>query len=285
MVLPTPIQACSNCLARRAGKAKPTMAHPYPILEHDPARDAIIDPQRVVQPLPVPAHCVLCFFQDVIEQWERAGSLRLVTHLATTMGRHAVYEFRDGKSTVTLVHPGLGAPLAAVILEELIALGCRVFVACGGAGVLDRSVAAGHLVVPTSAVRDEGTSYHYLAPSREVSPSQNVVDGITRTLTAAAVPFLLAKTWTTDAVYRETPGRVAARRAEGCLTVEMEAAALFAVAAFRGVALAQVLYGGDDVGGLSWDRREGFDRTAAREALVRIAITACAAAEATPQRR
>jgi uridine phosphorylase len=247
----------------------------YPILEHDHRREAIIEPAQVVARMGVAPSCVLCCFHEVIARWEAAGSLRVVTHLTTAMGRHAVYEWMNGEQRITLAHPGLGAPLAAIVLEELIALGCRSFVACGGAGVLDKDVAAGHLVVPTSAVRDEGTSYHYLPPAREVEVDARAVDAIAATLTAAGVSFRLAKTWTTDAVYRETPGRVRSRAAEGCLTVEMEAAALAAVAQFRNVPLGIILYGGDDVSGLAWDPRETFDRTATREALVRLAAAAC----------
>lgn len=248
-----------------------------PLLEYDPQRDAVIEPTRVVAPMRIAPACVLCFFQEVIGRWEAGGSLRLVTHLTTTIGRHAVYEWRDGDQAITLVHPGLGAPLAVIMLEELIALGCRSFVVCGGAGVLDKAVAAGHLLVPTAAVRDEGTSYHYLPPAREVTIDASAVRAITTTLAAASVPFRLTKTWTTDAVYRETAERVSARKAEGCLVVEMEVAALAAVARFRNVPLGAILYGGDDVSGLTWDRRADFDRAAAREALVRLAGAACIA--------
>ena len=103
-------------------------------------------------------------------------------------------------------------------------------------------VALGHVIVPTSAVRDEGTSYHYLAPSRSASPTPQAVDAIVKTLEAHHVPFVTGATWTTDALYPETRGKVERRVAEGCLTVEMEAAAFFAVAAFRGVTFGQLLY-------------------------------------------
>src|SRR3954463_5348363 len=92
------------------------------------------------------------------------------------------YEMDIDGRRLTLFHPGVGAPLAAAMLEEAIALGCRKFVACGGAGVLDRSIALGHLVVPTAAIRDEGTSYHYLPPAREVEPSPEGVADIEATL-------------------------------------------------------------------------------------------------------
>src|SRR5215831_18245432 len=153
-----------------------------------------------------------------------------------------------------------------------------MFMACGSAGVLDPQIAAGHLIIPTVAVRDEGTSYHYLPPSREVEATPRAVDALVQTLTATNVPFRLGKTWTTDGVFRETPAKIALRTTEGCLTVEMEAAALFAVAQFRQVALGQLLYGEDDVSGLTWDRRrEALDRPAVREKLLRLAAEACLA--------
>ena len=77
------------------------------------------------------------------------------------------------------------------------------------------------------------------------------------TLEAHHVPYVPGKTWTTDALYRETRGKVERRVAEGCLTVEMEAAAFFAVAAFRGVTFGQLLYAGDDLSGDAWDQRGG----------------------------
>ena len=87
--------------------------------------------------------------------------------------------------------------------------------------------------------------------------------------------YLVTKAWTTDAFYRETPERVARRRAEGCLIVEMEAAALFAVAQFRGVPLGYILYGGDDVSAETWDRREWTENQNIREQLVDLAAEAC----------
>ena len=147
--------------------------------------------------------------------------------------------------------------------------------ACGGAAVLDRALVVGHVVVPTSAVRDEGASYHYLPPSREVAPSPEAVAAIEATLARHGVAYVTGKTWTTDAFYRETAGRIARRKAEGCITVEMEAAAFFAVARFRGVAAGQILYGGDDVSGDAWDSREWRGRTSLRERLVWRAAEAC----------
>jgi purine-nucleoside phosphorylase len=92
-----------------------------------------------------------------------------------------------------------------------------------------------------------------------------------------AVPYIVGKTWTTDAFYRETPGKVARRREEGCLTVEMEAAAFFAVARFRDVDFGQILYGGDDVSGEAWDTRRWNQRSSVREELFWLSVEACLA--------
>ena len=202
----------------------------YPILEFDPDREAVIDPRRVIKPADVPTHCVVTFFQDVITRLQEDGQTTLIASLSSEIGTHPVYELAVDGQRVALFHPGVGAPLAACMLEEVIALGCEKFIACGGAGVLDETIALGHVVVPTAAVRDEGTSYHYLPPGREVAASPQAVAAIERTLKGHNIDYVLAKTWTTDAIYRETLTKVQSRRAEGCATVEMEAAALFAVA-------------------------------------------------------
>jgi uridine phosphorylase len=88
------------------------------------------------------------------------------------------------------------------------------------------------------------------------------------------VPFEVGRTWTTDGLFRETRAKVARRRDEGCLTVEMEAAALFAVAAFRGVTIGQLLYCGDDLSTEAWDHRGWDGDTGVRERLFEIACAA-----------
>jgi uridine phosphorylase len=250
------------------------MDQPYPILEYDPTPDALIEPGKVIQPIDIPETCVLCFFQEVIIQVCGSTNTPIVHHLNSEIGRNPIYEIAVDGQRMAVIHPGVGAPLAAAFLEELIALGARKFIACGGAGVLRPDVAVGHVIVPTGAIRDEGTSYHYLPPGREVEANPAGVEAIIATLEADNVPYITGKTWTTDAIYRETRDRIARRKEEGCLTVEMEAAAFFAVAAFRDVPFAQILYGGDDVSGAEWDSRHWDKRTSIREKLFWLAAEA-----------
>ena len=175
---------------------------------------------------------------------------------------------------LAVVPPGVGAPAAAARLEHMIALGCRKFIACGGAGTLDSAITVGHIVVPDSAIRDEGTSYHYLKAAREVAPTPRALAAIEAELRENNHEYIRGKTWTTDAVYRETRARMNRRQREGCLVVEMEAAAFFAVARFRGIECAQILYGGDSLAGRQWNPR-GWNRHAMRERLFHLAAEAC----------
>jgi uridine phosphorylase len=249
----------------------------YPILEYDPAGEAIIEPSRVLKPMDIAERCVVCFFQDVIYDLVSSGQARQVAKSVSEMGDHPIYELKYHGQRLAFFHPGVGAPLAAGILEETIARGSRKFIACGGCGVLSPEIAVGHLIVPVSAVRDEGTSYHYLPPAREVGASPAGVAAIEQVLKRHHIEYLLTKTWTTDAIYRETPEKARLRKEEGCLTVEMEAASFFAVAQFRHVTFAQILYGGDAVIPGAWDSRDWIGKVSIRQQLFWLAAEACLA--------
>jgi uridine phosphorylase len=251
------------------------MAHDdAPILEFDPSPTAVIEPTEHIDPTDIPRRAVLCFFQDVIARAVEEFDGREIDEVASEIGLVPVYELSLDGSRLALVHPGVGAPLAAAFLEELIARGVSAVIACGGAGILVPDVALGHVIVPTSAVRDEGTSYHYLPASREVAPTGDAVAVIVETLRRHDVAYVEGKTWTTDAIYRETRATLERRVQEGCLTVEMEAAAFFAVARFRGISFGQLLYAGDDLSGDVWDPRGWDDHESGRMHLFRLAAEA-----------
>ena len=249
-------------------------AKPYPILEFDSERDAILEPSRLIQPMDIPEECVICFFAEVIDYLVQEKGARVIAHSVSEIGEHPVYEMDFEGRRLAFFHPGIGAPLAAALLEEMIARGSWKFVACGGCGVLDKDIAVGHLLVPVSAIRDEGMSYHYLPPSREVAMNPMALAAIESVLERHGTDYLRTKTWTTDAIYRETPHKVQAYLDEGCLAVEMEAAAFFAVAQFRGVAFGQILYGGDAVIPGAWDGRTWTSRKEIRRNLFRLAAEA-----------
>jgi uridine phosphorylase len=247
---------------------------PYPILEHDPSQSAFIEPSQVIRRRDMPGVCVISFFKDVIEQVADEYKARILVENRWEDGPHPVYEIPYQGHRLAFVHPGVGAPLASSILEEVIAFGCEKFMVCGGCGVLKKGVSAGHLVVVSDAVRDEGVSYHYLPPAREISVNEQAQEALLSVLDQQGLPYLVGKTWTTDAPYRETPQIIQKRRQEGCLTVEMEAAGLMSVAHFRDVPLGVLLYAGDDLSGPEWDQRGWQSKSDVRQNLFWLAAEA-----------
>lgn len=237
----------------------------WPILEHDPDPQALINPRPRRGRKPAPECIVLCFFLEVIEELCGQDRAEEVTAFEWEHGTHRLFALETGLGTVGVLHPGVGAPMAAGMLEAAIASGGRYFVACGGAGAVIPGLALGHVVVPSSALRDEGTSYHYLPPSRDVELDTLAVEVLAGVMAQRDIPHQVGRTWTTDAPYRETAARIRRRRDEGCLTVEMEAAALAAVARFRGVSFGQLLYAGDDVSGEAWDHRDWNTHSSRRD--------------------
>lgn len=241
----------------------------FPILEFDPSREAVINPEIQRSRYESVHECLLiCFFHETIEKLLDRGELAL--HFVLR-GENPlkIYRFRD--ADITLIEGRLGAPACGGYLEDLIALGAKKILFVGGAGVLRRDLAVGKFLVPTSAVRDEGFSYHYLPPAREVEANPGMVEKLTTFLRAQGMDYLTGKTWTTDAFYRETPERIARRREEGCLFVEMEQSAMMAVASYRQVDYGAILYGGDDVSKEKWDSRNWRDRGDIRSGLTELA--------------
>ena len=137
--------------------------------------------------------------------------------------------------------------------EAVLARGCRKLLYYGNCGVLCREIAAGHLIVPSAAYRDEGTSYHYLPAGDYVEiPTCRRMAEIMEEL---HLPCVTGRVWTTDAFYRETRRNMEARRAEGCIAVDMECASVMAAGQFRGAEIYQFLYADDCLDGEAWDPR------------------------------
>jgi uridine phosphorylase len=163
---------------------------------------------------------------------------------------------------------GVGAPAAAVMLEELIAFGSKRFVSVGTAGSLRADLPPGSLVLCDSAFRDEGTSYHYLPGGGLVYPSESLTASLRAALEGRGLAFSAGPSWTTDAIYRETPSEVLMHSGKGALVVEMEASALFAVARFRSCLIAACFSVSDTLAELAW--RPEFHAETTQEGLESI---------------
>lgn len=150
---------------------------------------------------------------------------------------------------------GPGAPFATIVLEELAALGVERFVIVGLAGSLRSGIAAGSVVLCTKALRDEGTSHHYPGPAKYAHPDRPLTKILEQHLQHSGVSCLRGASWTTDAVYRETRQEIRRYRRAGILTVEMEAAAVFAVARRIGAKTAALFVISDHLSDAGWDPR------------------------------
>lgn len=250
---------------------------PYaPILDETLHQEAMIEPSRLKVPVHLPPRTLLCFFPDVLQKLEWEGTLKVIYTHPTEMGPRPVYQFQCQGKKIAVVHPGCGASYGALMMERMIAWGAKVLIACGGAGVIGEKLPMGVLMVPYAAVRDEGASYHYLPAAPEIQLDTGGVERIAHTLDQIGCSYVKVKTWTTDGFYRETQDRMQKRISEGCRAVEMECAAFAAIARFRRVHYAQLLYSGDSLAGPQWEHREWMSQTALREQVFRFAAQALA---------
>jgi uridine phosphorylase len=244
------------------------------LLEPVTAEPGVIEPSVRFPEERLPQRCVLCFFEEVLEGLKSLEGCEFLPGLGSEIGAKEVFVLEHKGERLAVCHPGVGGPLAAATLEELIALGCRDFLVCGGAGSLLPEQTLGHLVVVEKALRDEGVSHHYLAPGSFLKVDPELLKGLVVRLQKLKVVFTQGATWTTDALYRETKSRIERRRLAGCLTVEMEMAALLAVAEYRGARLGGLLYCGDDVGSETWDFRDWTQAKSVRAKLFWLTVEA-----------
>ena len=243
----------------------------YPICEYDTSRTPIIKPSDFLAKT-LPSKCVITFFRKELNQFVEEKNLPVIGYLHSEVLDIAIYAYTTPTKSICITMPFSTAPGAAGTIEELHAMGCNEFIICGGAGSIKKDSKVGEIIVPIAAVRDEGTSYHYLEPSREVECHKATADFVISGLEKLGIPYTVGKTWTTDAMYRETPEMIELRRNEGCITVEMEAAAFFAVSKYYDIPLAQLLYVGDDVSGEKWDTRNWDNQKNVRSNLLFTAI-------------
>ena len=238
----------------------------FPILEFDDAPEAKLNPANFVTEKFQTDKLVITFFPEVMDRLAEDGQIVLER---TIPGENPVPIYRFTEEPDVLLTLGqVGCPACAGNLDEFHAMGVTKVMFCGGGGVLDRNIEVGKLLLVDGAIRDEGFSYHYLPPSRVVYTDPAVTEKVRRYLDENRVPYLRGLVWTTDAIFRETPDRIARRKEEGAKIVEMEQAGCIAVAKVRGFAYGALIYGGDDLTGEEWSNRGWRSRRGVRCDLV-----------------
>lgn len=220
---------------------------------------AILNPDEIIKKAEnFPETVVINFTKSIIDKWAKMSNVRTVSNLYSANGVNPVYAIKYKGVEIGFTMALVGASSATGICEELIAMGAKKIIAFGSCGVLDRNIADGHIIIPYEAVRDEGTSYHYAPPSDSIFMNENCVQALESVLTEFEYPYIKGKTWTTDAIYRETRAKAENRKKMGCICVEMECSAMIAVCAFRNIPFAQFLYAADNLDSEVWEQR-GLD--------------------------
>ena len=188
-----------------------------------------------------------------------------------------IFEVEIDGEPVVVAMANVGAPVAAALFEALVAIGCTEFLAIGSSGGLVAELPPGTVVVPTTLIRDEGVSYHYAAADHVAAPDPELQRHLHQAYEAAGHQVATGVAWTTDAFFRETTAKVAQRVAQGAIAVDMEAASLATIAAFRNVRIGHALYLADTLHSDQWDATELIERdTDFRYQLLMTALRACA---------
>lgn len=227
-----------------------------PILEYDPDAVDLIRPGLLVRHAKdrLPRVGVVTFLGDISRGWVKQRRWPVGSMVDMVTSTFPIWKGMYDGVEVALAELPVGAPAAAIVVEQMLALGVDTLVAVGSCGALE-PVEMGEFLLPVRALRDEGTSYHYLPPARWVETDAGVREACRSALEARGLKGTDCSTWTTDAFYRETAGLVAKRRAEGCAVVDMECAALAACAQLRGARYGQILYSADTLAGESHEVR------------------------------
>lgn len=233
----------------------------YPIMEYDGEEEGKISPfvsmrcnglRERLRELGV--HKAVIMFDFNEERYPILNQCEIIYNFVMAGATTPLYLYKDEK--MLIVRCPLGSAAAAMTMEEVISLGVDTFVATGSSGCINEKVNGEHLFLVESAIRDEGASYHYLPPSREIALQQDVIKVIETIFVKNNVGYTKGKIWTTDGFYRETPSRIARRLKEGASAVDMECATLASVAKFKKVRFGQFVYFSDLVHSDTWDWKD-----------------------------
>jgi uridine phosphorylase len=235
--------------------------------------DALLRQARRQRGLPdgaVPRICLLDPDGDIVRHLRRVGRARTLDCWACYHTELVVFDL-DGRET-GVVGCAVGAPFAVLVAEELAASGCELVISVTSAGQV-RAGGMGGFMLIQRAVRDEGTSYHYLPPGREATLAPRLEVALGRAFDDLETRIFAGTSWTTDAPFRETQRALDQHAADGVACVEMEAAALYAYAEARGAQVVCIAHLTNEMGRGEID----FEKGAADGATEALAIVACIA--------
>jgi len=198
--------------------------------------------------------CIVTFSREILNYVLDNFECALIGNLYSSNGANPVYCFACGDKIFAVYMSYVSAPACVADMEDVLSvINTERFVVFGGAGCLNKDIARGRVMVPDRAYRDEGTSYHYAPPSDYIKIKNSSV--VASFMESAGLPFVTGGTWTTDAIHRETRGNFEQRKADGCISVEMECAAVQAMCDYRGLDAYFFFTCGDLLDAPKWDAR------------------------------
>lgn len=216
-----------------------------PILEYDTEEQAVLMPGERWN-YEFTEKVVMLFMEPEIDDYVASHACEVVGEFVSVTKNFIVYKTVHKGEEITFCQAPLGGAGAVQIMEQLIKGGAKKIIAAGCCGALVEDT-EGDYFIPTAALRQEGTSYHYLPPAREVLLDEEVILAIEKALIKNKMPYRKCKTWTTDGFYRETKEMVRYRKEEGYSVVEMECASMAACARMRNVIFGQLLFTADSL--------------------------------------
>lgn len=221
-----------------------------------------------------PSIGITCFSKDLIDRYVKIFNGEKIAYVTNANGEIPIYKIKYNDIEIALFMSAVGAPACVVEYEEITALGLEKLIMFGTCGALDNSIKDLAIVIPTSAIRDEGTSYHYMKSSNEIEVNKKYKDEFLEILNDNNISFIEGKVWTTDALYRETKNKILKRKKDGCICVDMECSAINAVAKFRDKELFQFFYAADNLDSANWDIRSlsNTDKLDEKEKIIYLAL-------------
>ena len=245
------------------------------LTQFDPDRYAVINPDMVHQSvLDFPETVVSIFSHTLFDAILSLLGGKPISQVKDVDGHHPIYEVIYNGRRFAFCKARLGAPACVGSFEDIIPMGAKRIILTGTCGVLDKSISDCSIIVPTHAIRDEGTSYHYAPTADYIEVNRKYRDTFLSILQEHGYSYTVGTTWTTDAFYRETPKKVAERKKMGAVCVEMECASMQAMCDFRGVEFFQFFYAADNLDGAIWDPRSlsGSTRLSDKEKIALLAF-------------
>lgn len=197
--------------------------------------------------------CIVSFSEQVLKMFSEKYESKIIGQIGTANGKINIYLFETGGKKLLFYMSPIGACVAAAIMYEAhYVSGATKFVVYGSCGVLNKEKCSGKLIVPSHSYRDEGVSYHYAEPSDYIQIKN--CGKVAEIFEKHNLPYVIGRSWTTDAIYMETQNKANKRRADGCVSVEMESSGLQAVCNYYGFELYTFFFAGDLFDGDGWER-------------------------------